>query len=338
LAKGGTRRSLEVVVKQVPAFSAGLAFIAASVSVASTSVSVASPAGGSETRESEVIRTYIVAAGGDCVFPESIDVQDGKFYTGGLCDGNLYRGDLDRRRAAVFVPAGERPRAVAGIKATATRLVVARGGGRASVFDRVTGKRVARFATGLGNKSTLNDVAIAPDGDAYLTDFRLSKIYRISARAIANRRTGVQKLRVFNNLRGTVFPVEEDSANGIAVTRGGRFLLVGHFSADQLYRVRLSNGHVHRVRLHDGMSLDHPDGITLRGQRTAYVVEFGSQSVAKVRLSTHYDSGRIVSRTKRPRFQWPTSAAIAGDRLLVVNSQFGGPGVPPWTVSSIPLP
>ena len=39
-----------------------------------------------------------------------------------------------------------------------------------------------------------------------------------------------------------------------------------------------------------------------------------------------------------PSFEGPTTAAIAGNRLLVVNSQFSGPGTPPFTVSSIPLP
>ncbi|MBA2530829.1 MAG: SMP-30/gluconolactonase/LRE family protein [Nocardioidaceae bacterium] len=297
-------------------------------------VSAATP-GVSSSASPDGVRTYIVP--GECAYPESIDVQGGKYYTGSVCNGNLYRGDLDKSRARVFVPGGSRPYEMGGIKATATRLVVARGKGHASVFNRFTGNRVAEFANGRGYDSTVNDVAIAPNGDAYLTDFTLSKIYRIPARAIAQHRPGVHKLRVFLNLRGTVFPVQDGSANGIATTPDGRFLLVAHFNAGNLYRVRLSNGNVSRVRLH-GKLLAAPDGITLKGRDVLYVVEFDRRAIAKIRLSANYGWGRIVSRTTHPSFQCPTSAAIARDRILVVNSQFCGPGEPPWTVSSIPLP
>ncbi len=51
-----------------------------------------------------------------------------------------------------------------------------------------------------------------------------------------------------------------------------------------------------------------------------------------------YGSGRVVSVTGDRDFQTPTTAAVAGDRLLVVNSQFNGPGQPPFTLTSIPLP
>ena len=309
--------------------------LAAALALAATSAAAATPVVGSEASARDAIRTYVVP--GECAYPESIDVRGGKYYTGSVCNGNLYRGDLSKRRATVFVRAGEKPFEMAGIKATATRLVVARGKGRASVFNRSTGNRVAAFSNGLGYDSTVNDVAIAPNGDAYLTDFALSKIYRIPASAIAKHRADRQKLRVFVNLQGTVFPAEDGSANGIAATPDGRFLLVAHFSAGKLYRVRLSNGNVSRVRLH-GKLLAAPDGITLKGRDVLYVVEFDRRAIAKIRLSANYGSGRIVSRTTHRTFQCPTSAAVAGDRLLVVNSQFCGPGEAPWTVSSIPLP
>jgi len=69
-----------------------------------------------------------------------------------------------------------------------------------------------------------------------------------------------------------------------------------------------------------------------------YVVEADKSRIAEVRLSHRYGSGRVVSRTTSPGFQTPTSAAIAGDRLLVANSQFFGPNKPPYTIASIPLP
>ena len=175
------------------------------------------------------------------------------------------------------------------------------------------------------------------ENDAYLTGFTNSKIYRIPAAGLEGGQSGVQRLKVFLNFRGTSFPVEEFSANGIAVTSDGRFLIVTHFSAGRLYRVRLSDGQVRRVDLH-GQALAGPDGITLTESNVLYVVEANESRIAEVRLSHSYGSGRVVSRTTSPGFQCPTSAAIAGDRLLVANSQFCGPDEPPYTIASIPLP
>ncbi len=273
------------------------------------------------------------------VFPEGIAVRGGKYYVGSVGTGDVYRGDLTKPRATVLVPGGPDPLSSAGIKATANRLVVARGEGHAAVYNRSTGKTVNTFSDGRGEASNVNDVTIAPNGDAYLTDFFLSKIYRIPAKAIAHHRPGIQRLRVFRNLRGTSFPVEERSANGIAATSDGRYLLVTHYGRGQLYRVRLSDKHVTRVNLH-GYELKGPDGIVLTESDVLYVVENdGVSRIAEIRLSNRYREGRVVSQTTSPRFQTPTTAAIAGDRLLVVNSQFfSDPPKPPWTVVSIPLP
>ena len=53
-------------------------------------------------------------------------------------------------------------------------------------------------------------------------------------------------------------------------------------------------------------------------------------------------SSESIKHTTDASFDDPTTAALAGDRLLVVNSQFGersaGVEPDPFTVSSIPLP
>jgi len=50
------------------------------------------------------------------------------------------------------------------------------------------------------------------------------------------------------------------------------------------------------------------------------------------------NSGAPRASTGDSDFQTPTTAAVAADRLLVVNSQFNGPGQPPFPLTSIPLP
>ena len=168
---------------------------------------------------------------GVCVYPENVEVYAGKYYVGTLC-GRMYRGDLREKQAEVFVPRDpDDIRIVGGIEATATRLVVARAGtGEAQVYNRFTGKLVARFYNGHKDKSIVNDVAVTPDGDAYLTEFIRSKLYRLPAKDLRRHRAKVQTLPVFLDFRGTVFPVQEGSANGIVATPDGRFLVVAHYA------------------------------------------------------------------------------------------------------------
>ena len=85
---------------------------------------------------------------------------------------------------------------LAGIKATATRLVVT--GLRndlagAQVYNRFSGEFLAQFAP--LRSQIVNDVAIAPNGNAYLSGFTRSKIFWIPA-ADLNRQPEVQRLQV----------------------------------------------------------------------------------------------------------------------------------------------
>ena len=276
---------------------------------------------------------------GACVSPESVAVYGGKYYTGGVCNGRLYVGDLRRKRAHTLVRPGPKKIVVGGIEATADRLVVAKGGsGFAKVYNRFTGEQVARFSNGLPQgRGIVNDVAVTSNGDAYLTEFSLSKIYRIPAAGIAQQEPAVQELPVWLNLRGTSFPVQGGSANGIAATPDGRYLIVAHYAAGELYRIRISDQQVTKIWLH-GKHLDGPDGIELSNADVLYVVETGKEAIAEIRLSNHYDKGRVVSRTTSPRLKCPSGVAIAGDRLLVSNLGYGCPFELPWTVASIPIP
>ncbi len=280
---------------------------------------------------------YYVIPGG-CVSPESVAVYGGKYYTGGVCNGKLYRGDLTKRRAKILVPSGRHPVVMGGVEATANRLVVANGGsGFATVYNRFNGKRVARFFNGLPHESIVNDVAVTPNGDAYITEFERSKLYRIPAAGLAHHQRGRQELPVWLDFRGTPFHVQAGSANGIAATPDGRFLIVAQFSDGDLYRVRIRDQHVSKIRLH-GKHLAGPDGIVLSNADVLYAVETEKQRVAEIRLSDHYERGRLVSRTTSPRFKCPSGVDIAGDRLLVSNLGYGCPFELPWTVVSIRTP
>ena len=199
----------------------------------------------------------------------------------------------------------------AGIKATATRLVVAGiqdGLGSARVYDRRSGDLVARFSNGLSifdGVTLVNDVALAPNGDAYLTDSFRPVVYRIPAAGIRQHRDGTEDLPVFMSLEGTVFEYVPDfraNANGIVVTPDG-YLLIVNFITGKLFRISLRDQQVIEVDL-GGVNLRGGTGWALRG-RTLWMVRFFDQTVAKLTMNRGWSAGTVVSETGDPDLPRP---------------------------------
>jgi len=276
---------------------------------------------------------------GDQVFPEGVALRPGtdQFFVTSTQDGTIFRGRLGRPRAQVFLRPGSQGRTSAnGIKATRDRLIIA-----GSVLNRIdvvnlrTGGLVRRFDTGTGG--LVNDVALAPNGDVYATDSRRGLIFRI--RAAQMRRAGAPvALQPLVRVPETLAP--SGYTNGIVVA-GPRTLLVCVTSNGFLLRVDLRTRRVTQVTINGGEGTPAADGMALRG-RTLYVVNAASR-VTQLRLSPTAATARFVRDITSPGFRLPTTVAIAGRRLLVVNSQFdrrsaGLPPVLPFTVSSVARP
>jgi sugar lactone lactonase YvrE len=304
------------------------------VSVAALTVGLAST--GPARAAPDALPTYVLP--GAAVFPEGISVRGGKYYVASTHNGDIYRGDLREGLAQVFIHGDLGPASGVGLKATVDRIVVAGGfTGTASVYDRETGALVARFFNGQSTGSNVNDVAIAPNGDAYLTDLYLAKVYRIPAAALEAHVSGVQSLPVFLDLHATAIPPVPLTANGIVATSDGLYLILAVYDAGDLYRIRVSDKQVILVDLH-GRHVKGPDGMVLTEADVLYVVAHRADAIIEIRLDDGYVSGKIVSHTTSPQFLCPTTDAIAGDQLLVVNNGNCAPGAPPFTVTSIPLP
>jgi hypothetical protein len=70
------------------------------------------------------------------------------------------------------------------------------------------------------------------------------------------------------------------------------------------------------------------------------VVNNQDELIVEVLLSGDYLGGRVVGNTTTSEFHTPTTASLAGGRLLVANAEFldqSEPG-PPFYVVSIPQP
>ena len=292
--------------------------------------------------------TYLldpVGPAADDIYPEGIAAQGDEFYVSSTTDGTIYRGRLDQPTAVPFLPGGQDGRVVAaGLKVDGRTLFVAGGPtGLVWAYDLRTRELTGSWQVVQdGTPAFLNDIAVGPRGDVYVTDSSRPVLYRIDAR---DRRTAdTALLEPVVSFEGTVFTYDQDiNANGIVVSRDGRYAVVSKPRTGELFRVGLKDGSVVRVDL--GGASVAGDGLLLDG-RTLLAAEWTAgppQSVVEVRLSRDLASGSVVSRTTDPTFDDPTTIARAGRSLLAVNSQFeirfGGGGTPgPFTVSRIPLP
>ena len=105
-----------------------------------------------------------------------------------------------------------------------------------------------------------------------------------------------------------------------------------------LARVDLRTRRVRRVDLGDD-SLPAGDGLARIG-RTLFAVNAASR-VTQLTLSRNWLRARVVRHITSPRLRFPSTVAIAGRRLLVVNAQFdrrGDSPVLPFTVSALRRP
>ena len=267
---------------------------------------------------------------GDDVFPEGVSLRPGtdQFFVSSTGDGTIYRGTLGKPSVKVFLQPGKNGRVVAsGLRAGRDHLVVAGSvTGFVFVYD-YRGRLVRRFATGSGG--LINDVALAPNGDAYVTDSMRGLLFRIKAKALSKRTSKTTRIGPFVRLANT--PVGQFS-NGV-VTAGNRYALVVGTASGVLGRVDLKTKQVRAVA---NLALPAGDGMARTG-RTLYVVNSASR-VTQVKLSRDWLRGTVVRDITSPSFHFPTTVQIAGKRLLVVNSQFDNRGKTPelpFTVAAV---
>ncbi|KQY25277.1 hypothetical protein ASD16_07570 [Cellulomonas sp. Root485] len=275
------------------------------------------------------------------IFPEGIAARGDTFYVGSTTDGTIYRGDLHSPTATPFLPGGADGRTSAvGMKVDGRTLFVAGGGtGRVFAYDVRTGELTGSWQVEqTGAPTFLNDIAISPRGDVYVTDSLRPALYRIAS--TDRRTTAVETLSTFVDFTGTALTYTTGfNVNGIVVSPDGRYAVVAQSNTATLYRVGLRDRSVVPV---EGVTVAG-DGLVLTG-RTLYAVERQGDVgyIVTIALDHHLTSGTVISRTTDPGFDDPTTAALVGRSLLVVNSQFGeraaGEQPGPFTVSRVRAP
>ncbi|WP_431776664.1 SMP-30/gluconolactonase/LRE family protein [Streptomyces cucumeris] len=285
---------------------------------------------------------------GDRVYPEGIaaDPRTGTLYAGSFADGTVYRMTPGHRTAEVLLPAGTDGRTTAnGLKVdTAGRLWVTDSTAGVSVYDPRTRRLLARFDVPGQAARFVNDLVIAPDGSAYLTDSARAVVYRVTPHQLARARAhgGHAVLTPRFDLDDALDPHDPGTytLNGIVADPTGRHLLTVDMTGGDLYRLDLASGGIRRVALHGG-DLRLADGLELR-HGTLWAAHNTGNAISRWRVAADGRTARQERRFTDESLQVPTTLIRRNGTLYVVRSQFdkGGPlgdGTPqaPFTVAAV---
>lgn len=280
----------------------------------------------------------------DVTFPEGIayDAKQNAIYTGSAATGNLVRMTLDKKQTTVVaapgsVMAAEPFPALLGMKLDSTgRLWVAGGRtGQMAVVDARSGKVLKKLETPNKGGSLINDVAIV-GSSAYFTDSLTPTLWRVTAHG-----DHIADLEPWLQFAGSPLEYTTPGANlnGIAASADGRHLIVVQMNKGLLFRIGVEDKRITPIDI-GGESVATGDGLVLDGTRL-YVVRQGEQEIVTIDLAPDFSKGRVVSRFKDPALAWPATAVKAGDRLLVVNTQFNKRStkdpVTPFAIVGVPM-
>jgi sugar lactone lactonase YvrE len=283
----------------------------------------------------------------DACYPEGIaaDNDSGTFYVSSFSTGSISSGNVNSPSVPleVFLPGSQddRTRAI-GLKLDDEGQLYIAGGDTRKVFIYDTASKELVSSFDAPNAGFLNDLAINPQtGDVYITDSFVPILWRVPAEEVKNSTPG--KLEPWLDLTDTPIKYKEDGSfnlNGIVATPDGRYLLTVQSNTGNLYRIdtQTEPPQVTQVDL-SGAELTQGDGLVLR-DNTLYVIR-NQGFITKVSLNEQFTSGQVEGDTLVPfPDDFPTTGALVGRRILVVNSQFNkgfvSPGKPkiPFTVSA----
>ncbi len=262
--------------------------------------------------------------------PEGVaaDPRSGVFFVGATGDGTIYRGTLGNPSVEVFIP-GATGKSAVGLKVANGRLYVAGGTtGDIVVYDLASRHQLAAFATGAGG--FLNDLAITPSGDVFVTDSFRPTLWHVTA---AQVRAGSGTPEAISVAPEIQYVAGQFNLNGI-VPLGEHTLVAVQTVNGALFRIDLERGgrHIQQIAVDplvggDGMLLD-PD------QRRLVVVQGSPAQLTFVDLDRGASRGTVVGHVTDATLRGPSTVARSRDRFLVVNADFAT-STTPFTVSGI---
>ena len=243
------------------------------------------------------------------------------FYAGDLFGGDIYRGDVQQGTAELFIdaPAGRQATGMVFDDATGFLFVAGAFTGQGYVYDTRDGSTVAVYQFADPAASLINDVTLTGAG-AWFTDSTQPHLYFVP---LVHGVPGPSRTLTVTGPAADL--TGQFNLNGIVATPSGDLLIVAHTADASLYTVDPTTG---ASALITGVSVPNVDGIVLNGHQLWAVQNFSNQ-ISVVDLSADYHSGVVEPNPiTDPHFEVPTTGALHGDTLAVVNAKFDT-GFPP---------
>lgn len=271
--------------------------------------------------------------------PEGIALGIGHtFYTGSLNGGAIFRGDLRSGEVEMIASPGARMSVGMKFDERSGLLFVAGGVfGTAYVFNGDSGELLATYQL-TPDASFINDVILTRDA-AYFTDSFQKQFYKLPL-GPAGALPDPADVQTIPLGAGFDFTPGAFNANGIVASQDGSTLILVNSSTGMLYRVNPTTGEAAAIDL-AGATVDSGDGLVLRGH-TLYVVQNVFNKVSVVELDPGFASGTKTGELTSPHFRVPTTAALFGDALYLVNARFdeipAGGAAPGDTFEAVRLP
>lgn len=234
-------------------------------------------------------------------------------------NGTIYRGRIGSGQLQVWQ--GPQPgNDGRGITTDRAGRVYVAGGPSAEVrvFSR-SGALLAELPTRAAG-SFLNDVWIARDGAAYVTDSSLPVIWRV--RQVRGRFI-IERWRDVSDTITYTPSLSDFDLGGIVATPDGRYLITAQGTTGQLWRVDLRTKRIREVTI-EGNRVVNADGLVLRGHHLTVVQNF-SRQVTRLRLDGQWLRARPTQVIPTDTNRTFTTAKLVRGRLLMVDSKFGFP-------------
>ena len=292
-----------------------------------------------------------VALPGDGAYPESItSTADGTLYVSSFSDGGIFRVKPGASEGEVWVkPGAFGTRSTFGLLAdektntlwACSNDLTALGvkgpgdtpGSALKGFDLKTGE--GKFSLALPESPSIcNDIALAPDGTAYVTNTLRPEIYRV--------KPGAKAIEVWKT--DPLFAQEPNEAglDGIAFDKDGN-LFVNTFTKSKLFKIEVKNGEAGKVTaLTPSQPLKFSDAIRQDGKGSLLMVEGGGK-LDRVTI----EGDKVKIETIKDGFAGGlTGVTIVGDTAYVTEGQLalltdpekkGTEPQKPFRVHAIPL-
>lgn len=271
--------------------------------------------------------------------PEDVewDARRGRFLVSSLTTGSISAVDDDG--TATVLSEGESVSTVGlAIDTARDRLLVAeadfgaladpsvQGVARLAVYDLESGRLASRIDLGAllpDRRHGANDVAVAPDGTAYVTDSLSSVVYAVDPDGNATVVVDDPRLATPDGA----------GLNGIAVHPDGH-LLVAQFSGDRLFRVsRGPDQEISEVALAEPVG---GDGLDVNVDGDLVVAAPSTPAILVLSSDDGWASADIVDRADTVAEESTTNTAFRDGAVYAVNAHFAQlGGAAPWPTFEI---